>query len=161
MGRTASRAELLKVCVQDLHAGKGMLADRLPALAAAATDGRLRDLLAAEAARAGEAAGRLEGTGVDVAGPSNLWMAGILDDAARDARSHEPGPLLDVALVGAVRKAVAAQIVSSETAIALAAALGDEAIGAAVRANRAEEAAAGRALRERLEALTSTPVIPA
>lgn len=155
MGRTASRAALLHVAVQDLHAGKRAQAERLAAIADAARDPTLRALLAAEVARAGAQADRLAAVGGDMSGPENLWIAGILDDAERDARSHEPGPLLDVALVGAVRKAKAAEIVSGETALALARAEGQTAIAAAVTANREEEIAADRALRARLEALTA------
>ena len=44
-------------------------------------------------------------------------MAGIADDARRDTKSVEKGPLLDAAIVGAIRKAKAAQIVSYDTAI--------------------------------------------
>jgi len=153
MTPTASAASLLHVACQDLHAGKAMQAERLPALADAA--GReLAGLIREEAARAEAQAGRLAGTGLDTAGPANLWMAGILDDAARDARSHQPGRLRDIALIGALRKAKAAEIVSSETAIALAGELGNAALAAAVAAHRAEEIASDRALRRLL--LSST-----
>lgn len=155
MTRTGSRAALLHVSVQDLHAGKAAQADRLPALADAARDPALRALLGAEAERAAAQAERLAAAGGDMTGPANLWMTGVLDDAERDARSHQPGALLDVALVGAVRKAKAAEIVSDETALALARAEGLDAVAAAVAANRAEEIAADRALRERLAALTA------
>lgn len=154
MTKVASAASLLHAATQDLHAGKQDAAKRLPGIADQATDAALRELLTAEAARAGDQAQRLAGTGLNTAGPKNLWMAGILDDAERDGRSTEPGRLLDIALVGAIRKAKAAEIVSSETAIALAAELGDEALEAAVRANRDEEIATDRALKARLVALT-------
>jgi ferritin-like metal-binding protein YciE len=75
-------------------------------------------------------------------------MAGILDDAERDTRATQPGRLLDIALVGAIRKAKAAEIVSSETAMALAEALSDATIATAVSANRAEEIATDRALKD-------------
>ncbi len=154
MTRTASRAALLHIALQDLHAGKRAQAERLPAIADAARDPALRALLEAEAARAGSQAERLAAGG-DMGGPDNLWIAGILDDAERDARSHQPGPLLDIALVGAVRKAKAAEIVSGETALALARVEAQAAIAAAVAANRDEEIAADRALKERLAALTA------
>ena len=153
MTKTASRAALLHVAVQDLHAGKREQAHRLPGIAQPARDPVLRDLLLAEIVRVGTQAARLAEAGGDMDGPANLWIAGILDDAERDAGSHEPGPLLDVALVGAVRKAKAAEIVSAETALALARADGLHAIEAAVIANRAEEVASDRALKERLAAL--------
>lgn len=154
MTRTASRAALLHVALQDLHAGKLDQARRLPALADAARDPELRELLQAEAGRVGSQADRLAQAGGDMSGPENLWIGGILDDAERDARSHEPGPLLDVALIGAIRKAKAAEIVSSETALALARAERQGAIEGAVAADREEEVESDRALRERLEALT-------
>ena len=153
MTKTASRAALLHVAVQDLHAGKREQAHRLSGIAQSARDPVLRDLLLAEIVRVGTQAARLAEAGGDMEGPANLWIAGILDDAERDAGSHEPGPLLDVALVGAVRKAKAAEIVSAETALALARADGLHAIEAAVTANRAEEVASDRALKERLAAL--------
>lgn len=155
MTKTASSAALLHVAIRDLYAGKIAQAERLPALVDAARDPALKALLATEAAQARVQAARLGQAGGDKGGPANLWMGGILDDAERDARSHQPGPLLDVAPVGAIRKAKAAEIVSSETAIALARAEGLEAIEAEVAANRAEEVASDRTLKERLGALTA------
>jgi ferritin-like metal-binding protein YciE len=154
MGLIASGAALLHAAVQDLHAGKRDAAERLPGLAVQARDPELRELLEREAGLAAEQAARLTGAGMDAGGPANLWMAGILDDAERDGRSTEPGRLLDIALVGAIRKAKAAEIVSSDTAVALARELGDGGLLAAVEANRTEEVASDRALRERLAALT-------
>lgn len=153
--RTDSLSALLHVCLQDLHAGKRAQAKRLPALADAARDPDLRALIAAEAERAAAQAGRIEGATADPGeGPDNLWMNGVLDDAERDGRSHQPGAILDVALVGALRKAKAAEIVSSETALALARALDLGGIEAVAAANRAEEIASDRALAERLRRLT-------
>lgn len=154
MTTISSAASLLHIAVHDLHAGKQDAAHRLPGIAAKAHDPALAELLRAEAARAAAQAARLAAIVVDTAGPKNLWTAGILDDAERDGRSTEPGRLLDIALVGAIRKAKAAEIVSSETAMALARELGDEAIGLAVAANCEEEIATDRALKERLAALT-------
>lgn len=158
MTRTASAASLLHAAVQDLHAGKIDAADRLPAIAAQAHDADLRSVLDDEVQRARAQAARLAACGVDASGPDNLWMKGILDDAERDGRSTEPGRLLDVALIGAIRKAKAAEIVSSETALALAAELGDAGLTGVVALNRDEEIATDRALRDRLRALAgSTP----
>lgn len=154
MAKTSNMAALLHVAVQDLHAGRRALAARLPAVAHAATDAALRNLIEAEAARADAQAERLAAAAGDMAGPENLWMKGILDDADRDARSHQPGAVLDVALIGAVRKAMAAAIVSDETAIALAAATDQDPIGEVARENRETAIAADRALAERLRALT-------
>lgn len=151
----ASAAALLHAAVQDLYAGKRDTATRLPGIAAQAGDVELKQLLVAEAELAAAQSDRLAGTGVDMAGPDNLWMAGVLDDAERDGRSTQPGRLLDIALIGAIRKGKAAEIVASETAIALADELGDAAIGAAVRANRNAEVASDRALKARLVALAA------
>lgn len=153
MAKTSSMAALLHVAVQDLHAGKLLQCDRLPPLADSAQDGVLKQLIEAEAARVGAQAERLAAEAGDMSGPKNLWITGILDDADRDARSHQPGAILDIALVGAVRKAKAAEIVSDETAIALARAGGQDAILAEASANRDEEIASDRALKERLHAL--------
>jgi ferritin-like metal-binding protein YciE len=156
MTSIASTASLLQAAVQDLHAGKADAATRLLSLAGHATDPELAELLGREAGRAGEQAQRIAGTGVDGEGPHNLWMAGILDDAERDTRQTQPGRLLDIALIGAVRKAKAAEIVSSETAIALAEALADEPLAAVVRANHGEEIATDRALKAMLERLAGS-----
>ena len=153
MTRTASAAALLHVCLQDLHAGKAMQVERLGALIDAVTDEQLRAVLVQAREQAAGQRDRLAAV-ADVSGaPDNLWMRGILDDAARDTKSHQPGLLLDVAVIGAVRKAKAAEIVSTETALALAA---HEAPGMipALEANREEEIAADRVLRNRLAALT-------
>ena len=154
MATITSRAALLHAAVQDLHAGKRDATQRLDRLADKADLRALTMLLRAEVARARDQVARLDEAGVNGGGQPNLWMAGILDDAERDGRQTAPGPLLDVALVGAVRKAKAAEIVSSETAILLARALDETAIGAAVAANREEEVDTDRALRSLLGVLT-------
>lgn len=152
MNRTPSAAALLHVALQDLHAGKAMQAERFGAIAGAARDPALRAVLAEEIVRAGAQAKRLA-TLTDVGGaPENLWMKGVLDDAARDARSHQPGAILDIALVGAIRKAKAAEIVSTETALSLAAREAP-AMLPALEANCEEEITTDRALRERLSVL--------
>lgn len=156
MASIASAPSLLQAALQDLHAGKADAAVRLLRLADHATDPDLAELLGREAGRAGEQGRRLASTGADTSGPRNLWMAGILHDAERDTRQTQSGRLLDIALVGAIRKAKAAEIVSSETAIALAEALSDASIAAAVRANRTEEIATDRALKAVLERLSAS-----
>ena len=146
MTQTSSAASLLHAAMQDLHAAKRLQVERFPGIAEAAGE-RLAALIAREIALAGEQAQRIEAAGVDTAGPKNLWMAGVLDDAERDARSHQAGRLRDIALIGAVRKGKAAEIVSDETALALAYATGDQAIAAVVTASRDEEIASDRALK--------------
>ena len=144
------------MCIQDLHAGKRLQTERLGTIGDHASGPALQRMFQEEIARAGAQAERLVDLGVNVEGPRNLWMSGILDDAERDTRSVEPGPLLDVALIGAVRKAKASEIVSSETAIALAEALDMSNFRAAVHANHAEERDTDRALRALLIAAVQT-----
>ena len=152
MADTESKDDLLQACIQDLHAARRVAAERLPGIAAAA-GGELapvlrtiRDDFAAEAEQ-------LEATDHDLDGPENLWMAGIMDDAERDTRSIEAGVLLDIAIVGAVRKAIAADAVSLETALALANSLAKPEIAERVQAMRERRRAADEVLREALEAL--------
>lgn len=161
MGTTDSAAALLRTAIQDLHDGKRSLARRLPPLCDRMTDAALVGVMEREAGRAAEQVARLEATAVDMAGPKNLWMAGILDDAERDARTTQPGMLLDIALIGAIRKAKAAEIVSSETAIALARRVEQSALLEAVGANRDEEIETDALLRERLEAIAGVSIGPA
>ena len=155
MTQTSSAASLLHAAVQDLHAAKRLQVGRLPKIARAAGD-RLAALIAGEITLVEAQLRRIEAAGVSTAGPNNLWMAGVLDDAERDAKSHQAGRLRDIALVGALRKGKAAEIVSDETALALAAETGDPAIEAVVRANREEEIASDRALKALLRRLAST-----
>ncbi|OWK32730.1 DUF892 family protein [Sphingomonas mucosissima] len=140
MSLTASRAALLHIALQDLRAGKQLLVERLPPLAHAATDSGLRDVIERDSVNARHHAARLDDMSDLQGAPANLWMSGILDDADRDARSHQRGPIRDIALIGALRKAKAAEIVSIETAMALA---GSEspAMLPALSANYAEDRA--------------------
>lgn len=151
MPLTSSRAALLHVALQDLRGGKTLLIDRLPMLADAATDTGLRETIERDRANARRHAARLDEMADLDGAPANLWMGGILDDADRDANSHQPGAILDTALVGALRKAKAAEIVSIETALALA---GSEAPAmlASLSANHAED----RAIEARLAKLLGT-----
>lgn len=151
MTLTASRAALLHVALQDLRAGKSLLIDRLPDLADAATDPGLRDTIERDRANARQHAARLDDLAALARPPANLWMAGILDDADRDARSHLPGAILDTALIGALRKAKAAEIVAIETALALAGSEAPEML-AALGANHAQD----RAIEHRLARLLTT-----
>lgn len=152
MSKTASKEELLEVCIQDLHAGRADAVDRLECIAREA--GAKVAPAVAELARAFAAeAGRFEKLGIDLDGPSNLWMAGIMDDAERDTRSIEAGVLLDIAIVGAVRKAIAADAASLETALALAVALSKPDVAETVQAMLDRRREADDALRAALEAL--------
>nr|WP_239474897.1 DUF892 family protein [Sphingomonas sp. BT552] len=156
MTTTSSAAALLHVALQDLHAGKLDQVRRLPAIASGCSDAVLAECLRTEAATAAAQAERLLRAGGDMEGPSNLWMNGILDDAERDASQTQRGRLLDIALTGAIRKAKAAEIVSSETALRLATELGLDDIVLAVEANRQDEIAADRRLKACLYRLTGS-----
>lgn len=122
MSKTDSKEGLLQSCVQDLHAARQVAIERLPCVEGESGDelaGQLKELRQALS----DEAERLAATDISLEGPENLWMAGVMEDAERDTRSVERGPLLDVALIGAVRKGVAADAVSIETAVAVAQAL--------------------------------------
>lgn len=120
MAETDTAEALLTVALQDLRAAEVLLVERLPDLRDAVRDPALKDELARLVAAARARAERLRATGRAEGGDPNLWMAGVLDDGERDTRSTAAGPLLDVALIGAVRKGVVAALESYETAMALA-----------------------------------------
>lgn len=123
MSKTGSRAALLQVCIQDLYAGRRRAAKRLGRIASHAGPA-LTSAIDKIARCCAKEAVSFERSDCDLNGPDNIWMTGILDDAERDTRSVEAGPLLDIALIGAVRKALAADFVSLETALVLARQLG-------------------------------------
>lgn len=124
MSKTATEQELLQACIQDLYAARRLAAERLSCVAGQATTelAAAIEKLRQDYAREAE---QLDETGLAQGGPDNLWMAGILDDAERDTRSIKQGQLLDTALIGAVRKAVAADGMSLETAVEVARSLGN------------------------------------
>lgn len=117
---TSTDQDLLTTCVQDLHAGCTAFAERFPPLIRMIARTDLRDNFHELVAHAAERQQRLERMKEAPEGPANLWMAGMIDDAERDSRTIMPGRLLDIALIGAVRKALVAELVSHETAILLA-----------------------------------------
>ena len=127
MSKTETASDLLQVCLQDLCAGCRDASRRLPKIVAEAADASLRSHLEQCVVAAQSRADRIAEIGTALNGPDNLWMGGILDDAERDTRNIERGRLLDVAIIGAVRKALAAEYVSTETASAMAEALNDDA----------------------------------
>lgn len=117
--KTKTQDELLQACIQDLYAARQVAVERTPRVvgeAGADLAKLLNDLI--ETYR--DEAEQFEGTDISLDGPENIWMAGVMDDAERDTRSIVEGPLLDTALIGAIRKGVAADSVSLETAIAVA-----------------------------------------
>lgn len=117
---TTNHEELFRVAVKDLREGRRVVADRLPDVASATDnlDTRLafHRLIAGSAEEMGVLAEMLG----EPDGEPNLWAGGIMDDACRDVASTAAGPVRDIALIGAIRKFLAADIVSLETAIALA-----------------------------------------
>jgi ferritin-like metal-binding protein YciE len=134
MSRTASADALLLVCFQDLHAACCAILQRVPDIARQASAPALRAQIGELVAAARFRRDRLDIMAEVSEGPRNLWIAGILDDAERDTATIAAGALLDTAMVGALRKAIAAEEVSHETAIALAGRIGGADHLAALRA---------------------------
>lgn len=118
-----SRDDLLALCIEDLSEGARLVTGRLPQIAEKAGDD-LWDLLHRIAESHGREMDIFTQTGMRTSGPDNIWMRGILDDAQRDSETLPEGALRDIALVGAVRKLMAADLASLETAQALARQLG-------------------------------------
>lgn len=160
-GGAASLRELLQLCLWDLYAGCRAAAQRLPQVASRAADAdwraevgalpeaawlRSQRMHAVMTAHSGENAG-------DDEGPDNLWMHGILDDAERDTRTIPQGRLLDIAMIGAVRKAIAAEIASILTAKAIAIRLGNDEALQALAVNEAELRGDDGTLDQRLTVL--------
>lgn len=150
MSKTDTRDALLITALQDLRGANALVAERLPAIAGHVKDTDLRNLLGRIVRKAQTDCERLAETGRGEGGDPNIWMKGVLDDADRDARTIAAGPLLDTALIGALRKGKAAAIVSYETAIALA----DDELATILQDLRQGDIEDDRALRERLEAVT-------
>ena len=129
MSETKTQSELLQACIQDLYAARQVAVERIPCIIGEA-GADLAKLLSDLVETYRDEARQFEGTEISLDGPENIWMAGVMDDGERDTRSIVRGALLDTALIGAVRKGVAADSVSLETAIAVANALGRHDIAA-------------------------------
>ena len=145
MFKVSDMKGLMVDCVQDLHSNEALTVDVLPVLLDFVTSPDLRAALVEHRAAGKEQARRLqriaEGMGEKAEGPDSLWASGILGDAKRDTESVEPGPLLDAALTGAVRKLEGSEVVSYETAIGVARALEMHDAAALLVQTRAEEMA--------------------
>ena len=143
MAEVETRDALFVDCLQDLWMGERASLDAWSGLADHAGHPELRDALGRHEAETREQAARVEriarSLGADPSGPENLWMAGMLHDARRDTQTVEPGPLLDVALIGAWRKIEEAEAASYDTAVAVARALGRTQDAEALEACAAEE----------------------
>jgi hypothetical protein len=150
MSDTATKVALLQACIQDLYAARQVAVERLPCVTGKAGP-ELAALLDELTGTYAEEKERFESTDLSLEGPENLWMAGVIDDAERDTRSVIRGVLLDTALIGAVRKGVAADAVSLETAIAVARSLGREDIAARVEAMRERSGRHDGSLRAMLD----------
>ena len=119
MSTTKTPEELLELCIWDLKEACRLLAARVPRFAHTARNAALGKLLE-QVSDAAEIRAKALEPHAPSSGPANIWMTGVLDDGERDTRSIEPGPLLDTALIGAVRKGLKAEIASIDTALALA-----------------------------------------
>lgn len=117
---TTNREELLRVALRDLREARRVVADRLPEVASATDSLETRLAFHNLIARSTEEMGVLAEMLREPDGEPNLWASGIMEDACRDVASTAAGPVRDVALIGAIRKFLAADIVSLETAICLA-----------------------------------------
>lgn len=153
MSDTRTPRQLLIVAIQDLHAAERAWIERLPGLAEAAGPelaayiSRERALSARQKVRLETLAHTLDAT---TGGAPNIWLNAVLDDAERDARTIEQGPLRDVALTGAFRKGKQSERVSYETAIGLSRNLGFAEAAEQLTQCRDEEAHADEALAELL-----------
>lgn len=159
-GGAASMRQLLRLCLWDLYAGCRAAARRLPQVASNAADADWRAEVGALPEAARLRAQRMHavmtahfGARADDEGPGNLWMQGILDDAERDTRTIPQGRLLDLAMIGAVRKAIAAELASIRTAKAIAIRLGHDQALQALAVNEAELRGDDGTLDQRLTVL--------
>lgn len=158
--KTSTPKALLVVALQDLHDGERAWITRFDGIGHHIEDERFAARMAAYRNACAEHAERLKNAAddldADVAGAENIWLNAILDDARRDTEMIAPGRLLDIALIGAVRKGLQAKRVSYETAIALARSLDLAAAGDLV-ASRDEKAAADKDLSGLLEEIATAP----
>ncbi|WP_121118393.1 DUF892 family protein [Croceibacterium ferulae] len=157
MPQVDSAQGLLVEALQDMADAARALAERGGALAAAVHDDALRALIHADLPHAGEEAKTLAELlarlGAEAQGADNIWLRAILDDACRDTETEVPGRWRDVALAGALRKGKQAQRVSYETAMALAAHLGDAEMAGDLEGLRNGAARVDAVLAVRLRAL--------
>lgn len=151
--QTGSRDALLIVALQDLWQARCVVRESMDAIAIATTDSETRAVFEDIHTAAIDEQKALLALASDPGDTPNLWAGGIFDDACRDVATTAQGPVRDIALIGAIRKLLAADIVSLETAIQLAAPRGsacvDPIIGLQTAAWRRD-----RCLLARLQALT-------
>lgn len=146
MAEVEDRRALLLMALRDLYDGECVMAERLPKVRGDARDEVLRDCIHRDVQTSESQRQRLEAIAGDLGEPAggqeNIWLRAILDDAANDAETIAAGPLRDIALTGALRKAKQSERVSYETALVLADAMGLAEAAQSLRAIRAEEQAA-------------------
>ena len=112
---TTNFSQLLRVALDDLREGRRSLACRMQKVAVATNDAVTRETFRTLITRSNEEANILGQMLGDPDGKPNLWANGIMDDALRDVASTAQGRVRDVAVIGAIRKFLAADIVSLET----------------------------------------------
>lgn len=156
MKKTSTVQELLIVALRDLNDGEHAVVERISSFAAGVSPALARHI-DDERERATRKYARLE-KALDALGASptdapNIWLRAELDDAVRDYETIVPGPLRDIALVGALRKAKQSERVSYETVIGLAAVTGNADLEASLLLCRDEEVAADATLARLLQDL--------
>lgn len=121
---------LLVMAVQDLYDGECAMVERLGTVRDNLTDEALRDLVEDDQLRSAEQrdafAEIAQSLDAEPQAEPNIWLRAILDDADNDAKTIQHGPLRDIAIAGALRKAKQSQRVSYETALVPAERLGME-----------------------------------
>lgn len=144
--KAGTARDLLVLAIQDLHDGERAWQERIAELRSHIADedlasfaGRQAELSAGQAARLEKIADDLK---VAAQAAENIWLRAILDDARRDTEMIERGPLLDTALIGAMRKGIESERVSYETAIHVAVAIGMAEAAALLEQTHGEELAA-------------------
>ena len=159
MGKATTAKALLLTATQDLYDAECALRERLSEPVKASSDetlvAALTDYAEAAAKRADGLSGIAEALDGKAKDAPNIWMRAVLDDAARDANTVEPGPLLDIALVGAIRKGAQAARVSYETALALAGRAKRKAMATEFEGMRDAHSAMDRRLAARLRKLVA------
>lgn len=152
---TSTCCELLTVALQDLREGRRQVVERLPDVRSAISDPATDTAFGRLIERSRDETETLAHMLDDPEGDPNLWADGILNDACRDIESTARGAIRDIALIGAIRKFLAADFVSLETAIALAKSQRSEHTNALENLRQAASAA-DQELREQLLHLTDT-----
>ena len=151
---TSDLSALLSTCLEDLYAGRCLAAEALPPIGASVGK-RLSDAVYA-IAQAYRDQSRDIGSLEDIVDPAdNLWMAGIMRDARRDTETIKAGALRDIAIIGAVRKALVADEVSLETAVAIAQRLERHRVHDALKAMQSYARTTDDQFRDLLYAMTT------